>query len=195
MLANFVEAQQKYAVLICGEPVEASLGDSNGMFDYTGTTGFYHWTEFWAETYNTWEMLIKPVDSGGKGFRDENVYVLYAGGEDFKPYWIADKYNAEINYFQYFPIVDYSATKENVEMVFNGLASGQGDFPLLTEEDFLFVWTFGHGGICGENQQFPCLRLYYNEEIKNYEFAELINAIPAHNLVFMPDGNLSETEK
>jgi hypothetical protein len=203
LVANVVEAQQKYAVLICGAQVHTSPGDANGMLDYTGTTGFYHWTEFWAEIYNTWEMLIKPVDLGGKGFLDENVYVLYADGIDFSipaSDWIADKYNPLTYYAPYAPIVDYSATKANLEMVFNGLATGQGDFPLLTEDDFLFVWTFGHGHIeIEETGQAAGLVLYPGYAMPDTYFASLTEQIGCekkvlHNVPFakiIADGNMA----
>ncbi|NCA85837.1 MAG: T9SS type A sorting domain-containing protein [Clostridia bacterium] len=187
LVGNVVEAQQKYAVLICGAQVHTSPGDANGMLDYTGTTGFYHWTEFWAEIYNTWEMLIKPVDLGGKGFLDENVYVLYADGIDFSipaSDWIADKYNPLTYYAPYAPIVDYSATKANLEMVFNGLATGQGDFPLLTEDDFLFLWTFGHGFTGPEDEYSSYLQLYPGEIYKDEDFASKTDQINCGKKVF-----------
>jgi hypothetical protein len=62
---NFTLAQEKYAVLICGAPVIITEGDEHSTCYNTHTDDSYHWTEFWAEIYNTWELLIRPVDEGG----------------------------------------------------------------------------------------------------------------------------------
>ncbi len=78
---------------------------------------------------------------------------------------------------------DYSATITNVEDVLNGLASGTGGFPLVTEDDFLFVWTFDHGGP-GPGQPDPaCFRLLDGGKIYNYEFVfQCYQVFPPGNL-------------
>lgn len=72
-------------------------------------------------------------------YDEDNVYVLFGEGEDYDN--VADVYKHPEDG----DVTDYEATKANVEMVFNGLANGTNGFPQLTEDDFLFVWTFDHG--------------------------------------------------
>ncbi len=172
-------AQEKYAVLICGEGVHVSHGDKCSACYPVNDSSYYNWTEFWDDTYLMWEMLVKPESEGGKGFSDENVYVLYADGYDalFSNWWYADRYNPEIRYgFQ--SITDNSAIKENVIEIFNGLSNGQNGFPQLTPDDFLFVWTFGHG-----NAEFKngigtgSLVLYDNSEVAEVELGNMLSVI------------------
>jgi hypothetical protein len=202
MFTGIATAQEKYAVLICGKEVHMNQSVDSSLVAYTGTSGFYHWTEFWAEIYNTWEMLVLPIDSGGMGFYNDKVFVLYADGIDFSIVasdWIADKYNAQIMHPNIIPypngkITDYSATLENVEMVFNGLATGQDNFPQLTQDDFLFVWTFGHGMKEVEETGQSAHLMLYTENPMGYampdtDFASLTNQINCekrvlHNIPF-----------
>jgi tetratricopeptide (TPR) repeat protein len=118
-----------------------------------------------------------------KGFDDDNVFVLYYDGDDYYTDGLAPRYNADESHPAYYPITDYSATKTNAENVFNGLAYGTGGFPLVTQDDFLFVWTFGHGQFCGEIEYNPCLALYSNA-LTDIELAALVNPIPAHKKVY-----------
>lgn len=191
-------SQEKYAVLICGEPAHTSSWVDESLSDYTGTTGFYHWTEFWTEIYNTWEMLILPINEGGMGFDNDKVYVLYADGIDFSIVasdWISNKYNPQISHPMIVPppsgmITDYSATVENVELVLNGLATGQDDFPQLIQDDFLFVWTFGHGHKeVEETSQAAFLVLYPGYDMPDTDFTSLTDQINCnkkvlHNIPF-----------
>lgn len=134
-IANPLLSQEKYAVLITGDyaangiPVEDQWGQGaeNPM------------EEFWYDTYLMWEMLVTK-----KGFSNEYVYVLFADGEDFTKENMWERYTA--SYHGLDQITDFPATKSNIEAVFNGLATGSNEFPLMTTNDFLFVWTFDHGG-------------------------------------------------
>ncbi len=195
MFACNAIAQEKYAVLICGTEVHITPSGEDSLVNIPDTASYYHWTEFWAEIYNTWEMLVLPIDSGGMGFDNDRVYVLYADGEDFRPNWIADKYNAQIMHPNITPypsgkITDYSATLENVEMVFNGLANGQDGFTQLTQDDFLFVWTFGHGMKEVEETGQPAfIVLYPGYDMPDTYFATLTEQINCekkvlHNIPF-----------
>ncbi|MDY0334774.1 MAG: hypothetical protein RBR47_07430 [Bacteroidales bacterium] len=170
-------SQQKYAVLICGQkPTEYYTANAETGWGDPGDTIK---NEFWNDTYLMWEMLVFE-----KGYSDKNVFVLFANGNDYYINDIANRYNAEVRHEEYYPITDYSATRGNVFNVFEGLASGQNGFPKITQNDFLFVWTFGHGGICGELQFFPCLHLHYSEYICDFELAELVDSIPAYKKAF-----------
>jgi hypothetical protein len=73
-----------------------------------------------------------------KGYSDENIFILFAGGEDFQPFWIAGRYTVPGTE----PMTDYPADIASVNNVFTGLANGTGGFPQLQEDDFLFCCTF-----------------------------------------------------
>ena len=164
-------AQEKYAVLITGDYAAAGIPQEQ-QWDPGGDSPK---VEFWYDTYLIWEMLVFE-----KGYSNENVFVLFADGVDYSivnpNIW--ERYTAAYHGLDY--ITNYSATITNVEDVFNGLATGTGGFPQVTEDDFLFVWTFDHGD--GDIDAFLCLM---DEEIMwDYEFAELTDPIAAHKKVF-----------
>ncbi len=173
-------AQEKYAVLICGEEVHVSHGDECLDCYPVGNRAYYNWTEFWDDTYLMWEMLVKPEAEGGMGFADENVYVLYADGTDgniANSTWYADRYSSFFNFFIQH-ITDDSAVKVNVNEVFEGLSTGQNGFPQLTPDDFLFVWTFGHGNAEFKNGTGAgSLVLYDNSEVTEVELGNMLSAI------------------
>ncbi|MCX6233828.1 MAG: right-handed parallel beta-helix repeat-containing protein [Bacteroidetes bacterium] len=169
-------AQEKYAVLITGDyaaqgiPLEDQWNHGQGR-------SAYGYEEFWYDTYLMWEMLVYE-----KGYSDENVFVLFAGGQDFTKPNMWSRYTAAAHGLYH--ITDFSATNSNVNDVFNGLANGSGGFPQVTEDDFLFVWTFDHGGP-GPGQTGPVyLCLLNNTHMWDYEFAALTDQIPAYKKVF-----------
>jgi hypothetical protein len=92
-----------------------------------------------------WETLMK------EGYKDENIFVLFADGVDFPiisgNQWVADRYRPT-NLIIDPPITsitDYAATRANIYQVFSEL---QGK---STADDFLFVWTHDHGVAFDEN--------------------------------------------
>lgn len=122
-LFTMLNAAEKYAVLITGEKAP----HFNNPY-----------AAFWNDTYLMWEMLYL------KGFDPKNIYVLYSdgvdGGED-QPSYISPRYfpaNAGFTTPGY-QITDYPATVGSIEEV-TSILQGKS-----TENDFLFVWTFGHG--------------------------------------------------
>lgn len=169
-------AQEKYAVLICGKnPNEQSVLITEGYG--WGNPGDYSYNEFWNDTFLMWEMLVYE-----KGFDDDKVFVLYYDGDDYNTQLLSDRYNAEAIHIDDFPITDYSATKENLEMVFDGLATGTNGFPQITEDDFLFVWTFGHGTL--EQQSGPAYIILYPElDYSDINFAQHLNNINCYKRV------------
>jgi hypothetical protein len=179
-IIGFANAQEKYAVLITGDyaaegiPVELQWGQ--GTVDAP-------MEEFWYDTYLMWEMLVFE-----KGYSNENVFVLFANGLDFTKPNMWERYNAEIWHPDIVPhgsqITDFSATISNVENVFNGLATGTGGFPQITEDDFLFVWTFDHGGPAFPWHPYPAFIRLLDGDMYDYEFAALTNQIPANKKVF-----------
>ncbi len=171
-LGTYSYSQEKYAVLITGDyaaedvPVEdrwnREQGNSSSPRD-----------EFWNDTFLMWKMLQE------KGYSKENIIVLFAGGEDYSVTnpGIANEYKPE----EGVTVTDYSASIANVNLVFNGLAHGTNGFPKVTEDDFLFVWTFDHGGGKTPNEVF----IYLIDGIMwDHEFAALTNRIHAHKKVF-----------
>lgn len=182
-------AQKKYAVLITGD-----------YYDLPDPAQWYS-DEYWNDTYLMWEMLVaKPVEQGGKGYSDDHVFVLFANGEDFSfNNDVANRYNPQESYPQIIPsngqITDGPATKEKILEVFNGLATGALGYPQLTDDDFLFVWTFLHGiitGGCGNEGYFPVLndagQLY---QLTDQELADAINQVPCNKRVFWMQGDHS----
>lgn len=181
---SVINAQEKYAVLITGDyaiegiPLEHQWNQGQGKNENGDQT------EFWYDTYLMWEMLIKEPDQGGMGYTNQNVFVLFADGYDFYFDNILERYTAALHGYEH--ITDYSATLENVENVFNGFATGTGGFPQVTEDDFLFVWSFDHGGPFTPPplNDTVYLKLMYGEVIWDYEFAALLDNINAHKKVF-----------
>ena len=133
ILANYSHAE-KYAVLITGEYAD-SRADFEGQWALANNyTSGQAMQEFWNDTFLMWDMLLE------KGFSDDNIYVLFANGNDYTD--VDDRYKPDAPYAK---ITDFSATKDTVEWVFNGLANGANGFPQLTKDDFLVVWFFDHG--------------------------------------------------
>lgn len=114
-----------------------------------------------------------------EGYTDNNIYLLFGRGYDYEPttFPIAPKYDPEPN------IIDYPARVEAVESIFEWLRDSNTteNIPALTEDDFLFVWTYDHGGpgdtcpLPHEDSVYLCLM--NNKKIWDWEFAELVNQI------------------
>jgi hypothetical protein len=197
LISSMLFSAEKYAVLITGE-----YADSRGNFEGSwakanNITGDdpRDYEEFWHDTFLMWEMLLN------KGYDNDNIYVLFAGGQDFQPQWILDG-GRYIVPEELEPMTDYSATRDNVEMVFNGLAYGnqQEDIPQLQDDDFLTVWTFDHGdytyGIGGNYHVVLCLIDYvfdwqhqdwdWEHSIADFEMQTLLGNINCQKkVVFM----------
>ncbi len=177
-------SQERYAVLICGEkPTQYTrvAGDNVGW----AAPGDTIKDEFWNDTFLHWEMLVQKL-----GYDDDNVFVLYYDGLDYVGSNLDGRYKA---FTPYTHITDYSAIKSNVEMVFNGLANGDSNnsIPKLTKDDFLFVWTFGHGKFEETVTGYPSLCVPRpdfatgtSDYITIYEMAQLTNPINTNKKVF-----------
>ena len=149
---------EKYAVLIIGDEASNEEGttrtlDTQGNIDLTftpygeeGERWYAPMPEFWYDTVIIYDELID------EGYTDENIFILFGRGDDYEPatWSIAPKYNPEPN------ITDYPARVEDVENIFTWLAVGNPDenITALTDDDFLFVWTFDHGGYEDLNQNY-----------------------------------------
>ena len=138
---------------------------------------------FWNDTYLMWELLVTQ-----KGFSDENVYVLFHNGIDknllLNMDWIDVRYTVAHSGLPLTHITDYAARKEDVTNVLTGLFDGSNGINKVSEDDFLFVFTFGHGMIndMGTSTQMGALRLQDYDMI-DYKFAELFSRIPANKRV------------
>ncbi|HQO10393.1 MAG TPA: C13 family peptidase, partial [Clostridiales bacterium] len=148
---------EKYAVLVTG----AKAPTQNDPY-----------AAFWMDTYLMWEMLYL------KGFDPANIYVLYADGIDCTNGYVdLERYSAkhaEILEPGYM-ITDYPATSSNLETVALELRRKS------TDNDFLFVWTFGHGSTNGSGSSNLNLM---DTSISDTDFATLFNGIKANKKVF-----------
>ena len=124
---------ENYAVLITGAHPDSTDGENLSWNGGNADPGGFD--EFWNDTFLMWEMLFCS------GWDDEKIFVLFANGDDMEyvnPRYVAsERYNIppwNINH-----ITDDSAYLQDVEDVFNHLDT------TMTDDDFLFVWTFGHG--------------------------------------------------
>ena len=93
----------------------------------------------WHDTFLMWEMLFNL------GWNDDKIFVLFDEGEDWDYYETNPWYTVEYHDYDEEPweidiITDYSAYLADVQYVFNNIIN-----PYMTEDDFLFVWTFDHG--------------------------------------------------
>lgn len=160
-------AAEKYAVLITGQAADHE--DPTGSWALANPGRTRH-TEFWYDTAMLYNMLIR------QGYTDNNIYVLYGEGLDYDPPDIAMP-------LIYLPpqdvdhITDYRADREHLEAVLTGLATGNQGIPQLNNDDFLFIWTFDHGGHNGEDSPEVNLSLMDNEVIWDTEFALLLDQI------------------
>jgi len=88
-------------------------------------------SEYWYDLYLQYETLIS------EGYSHDDIYVLYGYGTPFP--------SSKPLYQNGFPfnIVDYSVNRANIQAVFSQLADA------VENDDFLFVWWLGHGGVMG----------------------------------------------
>lgn len=170
-ITHLANAQEKYAVLITGDYAATSYGvPLSDQWNGGQGKSTYGFDEFWNDTFLMWEMLQE------KGYSQDNIIVLFADGNDFTFPLQADEYKPDPGV----TVTDYSASIANVNLVFNGLANGTGGFPQVTQDDFLFVWTFDHGGGSGGNST-----LYLIDGlITDDDFAALTNPIAANKKVY-----------
>ena len=167
---------KKYAVIIT--PTRVSDNSQNSQTIY-----FDEDEAFWNDTYLMWEMLVTQ-----KGFDNNNVFVLFDNGTDKNQLlnmdWIDQRYTVANSGLQLAHITDFPADSVSVTKVLTGLRFGTYGMPKINEDDFLFVFTFGHGAIynLGLQNQMGALVLQDND-MMDYEFAALINKIPANKRV------------
>ena len=74
---SIMSAQKKYAVLITGDYAASQDTANPGLWNGGRWTSDRGNDEFWNDTFLMWEMLQE------KGFSQDDIYVLFAGGTDF----------------------------------------------------------------------------------------------------------------
>jgi len=168
-ISQLANGQEKYAVLITGDYAATGIPASE-QWNHGQDRGVNGFDEFWNDTFLMWEMLQD------KGYSPDHIYVLFADGQDYLS--TAERYRPNDPTVT---VTDYSATYSNVENVFNGLANGSNGFPQVTQDDFLFVWTFDHGGGSNGNSY---LCLLGDSSMTDDQFAALVNPIQANKKVF-----------
>jgi len=171
-------AAEKYAVLITGDYAVKDKGNFGSNPNRA----------FWDDTYLMWETLMD------KGYKNENIFVIFAGGQDFPQTpqggFVDLRYRPnKPEYGNLDHITDYSATKANVQAVFNQLQSKS------TTDDFLFVWTFDHGSSydiygnpVGDENPNPgvnsAINLLNNEVLMDYELKAMVDPIQVNKKYF-----------
>lgn len=182
-IAFSVSAQNKYAVLI------ASTGNAQDIPQrdrWNAETSYTAPEEFWNDAFMLWELLQD------KDFPRENIFVLYGeDGRDYEenPCYIAPKSptvpeSVDVTYGP--------ADSATVYHVFRAMAgiepSLNNEIPVLTQNDFLFVWTIGHGGH-GYNEDESYFILKDTYFMSDSEFASLVNPISANRKTFWMQQN------
>jgi len=158
MICNlWVDGQNKYAVLITGNP--NPTGDGVVPPEHQWNSGGES-NEFWNDTYLLYEILLKF------NYQKENIHVMYAGGDPNLPTYYPSRYTKLIN----------SLNNQLGAAEFNGVVNiFHGLQEIMNEHDFLFVWVFSHGWLNNVDGFF-----YLNDGIMTAtQLAGLINPIPA----------------
>jgi len=176
-LANVAIAQQKYAVLIGGDPDTTNIPIEDRWNNNQGI-GQYGYDEFWNDCYLFWEMLYDH-----KGYTDENIHVLFRNGSDYTFEDLNIRYKA--SFHGLLKITDLSSSKPNITQTFSNLAS------VVDNDDFLFVWIMSHGGNTNAESDGDSYVYLYGYDPGNpdfgklydYELRDMLNAIPAYKKV------------
>ena len=129
------QTPKKYAILITGCKPSVGISDNPNPNIIGSDFSNHPFDEFWNDTYLMWELLTQQYE-----FSNENVKVLYYAGNDWQNIGSGstnDRYKASKYFLE--KITDYPADTNTITQVFTDLKN------VMTDEDFLFVWTFGHG--------------------------------------------------
>ncbi|MCD4730760.1 MAG: T9SS type A sorting domain-containing protein [Bacteroidales bacterium] len=180
-LACVAHAQERIAVFIVGD-YEGIGVPSQHQWNDGDLGGNQEWDEFWNDTYLLWEMFLSQQSQGGYGYYNDYIYVLFADGNNYQPPDYDERYIVP----QFTAFTDDEATYDNVKNLFEDMVTGENEtVPQLTENDFLFIWTMGHGGSNGNDSY-----IYLMDNIMtDTEFAGLVNNITAQKkVIWMQQG-------
>jgi hypothetical protein len=182
-LAGALFAQNKHALFIVGDYSGSGI-PSEHLWNNGDLGASEEWEEFWNDAYLYWEMLTGDYQDGGFGYENNFTKVLFADGQDYQPPGYAFRYLSPPNTI----INNGAATKENLVNYLVLLANGNEDLAPLSNDDFLFIWTMGHGGYSLIEDDFV-MYLYDDENadyITAFEFSTLVNSINAgKKVIFM----------
>lgn len=158
---------ENYAILISGDrDTEKTSLPKTYMY------GDESCEEFWHDAFLMWETLYKL------GFKDENIFVFYEDGTDETIQTL--RYNLSRYPEITGGIVDYNANRLTILGFLEDMQYGDNGAPGLTENDFLFVWTFGHGG-SSEGESYLTVR---DGAITESEFSSRLNILSFDKRVF-----------
>lgn len=167
-------SDKKFALLIAGDYNAANIPVEKRWNEGVGDN-----SEFWNDLFLQWEMLYK------KGFKPENIMVLFANGKDLWEIpefdYIAIRYRpTQYDELGIDHITNYSATRLNLINAAAYLKDKINADGVVDE--FLYVWVMSHGG--SSSQSSLCLidpaKAASYDEMTAHEFVSIINGIPAY---------------
>jgi hypothetical protein len=178
-LASMLHAQKRVAVFIVGDYTGYGI-PQNEQWNDGNMGGGTEYGEFWNDTYLNWEYLCDEPNKPNLGYYNDFIFVLFANGQDYQPPGYANRYKLDLGEF----LVDEEASSQNVTTLLTGLVTGNGSIggdaiPQLTDDDFLYIWTMGHGGT-DVNGSYMHLK---DDVMYDSEFAGMVNNITAQKKV------------
>lgn len=155
-----IHPDHKFAVLI------------NGGFNLKS-----NWPRYWNDVSFMYKTLKQKY-----GYKDENIYVLFADGLNPAPDNFVMK-NSDVDLDgDGYPDIDFPATREDINKVFDELSRR------MKAECLLFVFTTGHGGQSQPEVEPTAayLALWDEDVITDVEFAAEVNKIKSYDtMVFV----------
>ena len=124
---NPIVPNDRYAVLFVG-----------------GINSFYNYGKYWNQLIKEYDMLKYVY-----GYRDENIFVLYANGQPPNN----NNYNGwpepAVEVAEHAYIIDSPATLFSTSLLFFNLRN------IVDSTDFLYIWTYDHGGALDVGSEYP----------------------------------------
>ena len=120
-----------------------------------------------------------------QGYTHDHIYVLYGDGNDF------DSSHTRYNKSEAHPewpeqITDYNNYKDTIENIFAYLGGDPNQQAIITGEDDLFVWWFGHGANTNPSDPNACSDISFqientNQIVSDNEFANYVDQVEQYN--------------
>ncbi len=162
-----LHAQEKYAIIIGGNMNPGSSIPAAEQWNGGNNPGPYGFDEIWNDAYLAWEMLVF-----NKSYTNENVHVLFNDGIDFTFNGQDIRYKGIKHGYQFEVVSDNNANYQTIDDLFEDDLA-----PIITEDDFLFVWIMGHGGSDATGYYFYS---YDNQKIYASQLSTWLDGISAH---------------